>query len=151
MVLGILRGLKTTLGYFFRPKVTVQYPNQKRAYAPRFRGRHELTRYDNGLEKCVGCELCAGACPSNCITVVGAENDPEHPHSPGERYGVHWEVNLLRCIFCGYCQEACPTGALHLSRFNELAEYSREKEVYTKERLLEPRPGVFNTGKEAVG
>ncbi len=150
-MLGLLRGLRTTLWFFFRPKVTVQYPNQKREFSQRFRGLHELTRYPDGLEKCVGCELCAGACPSDCITVVGAENDPAHPHSPGERYGASWEVNILRCIFCGLCQEACPTGALHLTKFNELAANSREKQVYTKERLLEPLSGTLKTGKEALG
>ncbi len=150
-MLGLLKGLKTTLWFFFRPKVTVQYPNQKREYSQRFRGLHELTRRPDGLEKCVGCELCAGACPTGCITVVGAENDPAHPHSSGERYAAVWQVNILRCIFCGICQEACPTGALHLTRFNELADYSREIEIYTKDRLLEPPAGSPKIGKEVLG
>jgi NADH-quinone oxidoreductase subunit I len=97
--------------------------------------------YDDGLEKCIGCSLCAGACPAKCINVVAEENTDEARFSPGERYAVRYEINMLRCIFCGYCQEACPTTAIVLRQDFELASYTREENIYTKEMLLEKYPG----------
>ena len=101
---------------------------------------HFLTRYDNGLEKCIGCSLCAGACPARCIYVQAAENTDETRFSPGERYAAKYEINMIRCIFCGYCQDACPTGAIVLRKDFELADYSRDDFLYTKEMLLESAP-----------
>ena len=118
--------------------VTFQYPEERREQFPRTRWLHALTRYDNGLEKCIGCSLCAGACPAKCIYVEAAENTDKERYSPGERYAVRYEINMLRCIFCGYCQEACPTGAIVLRKDFELANYNRSDFIYTKERLLEP-------------
>jgi NADH-quinone oxidoreductase subunit I len=123
-----------------RPTETVQYPEEKREQYPRTRWRHVLTRYDNGLEKCIGCSLCAGACPARCIYVEAAENTDDNRVSPGERYAARYEINMLRCIFCGYCQDACPTGAIVLRKDFELADYAREDFLYTKEMLLEPAP-----------
>ena len=92
---------------------TFQYPEEKVPVYPRFRGRHRLHRFeDTGLEKCVGCSLCAAACPADCIRVVAAENTPEHRVSAGERYAAVYEINLARCIFCGYCEIACPFDAI---------------------------------------
>jgi NADH-quinone oxidoreductase subunit I len=104
---------------------------------PRFRGRHQLHRHDNGLEKCVGCSLCAAACPSDCIRVVAAENTTANRVSAGERYARIYEINMARCIFCGYCELACPFDAITLGNDFELSEISREALVYTKEMLLE--------------
>jgi len=129
-------GFETTLKNFFRPKVTIAYPEQKKPRSERFRGRHELRRYASGLEMCIGCELCQVACPANAITVQAAENDPANPHSPGERYAYEWRVDLLRCIFCGFCEEACPTGALHLTQEFELADVTREKLRYDRTQLV---------------
>ena len=137
----ILIGLRITFKRLWHPKVTVGYPEQKRELYPRTRWRHFLTRYENGLEKCIGCSLCAGACPAKCINVVSAENTDEERYSPGERYAVRYEINMLRCIFCGYCQEACPTGAIVLRQNFELADYKVEDFIYTKEMLLEKHPG----------
>ncbi len=92
----------------FNPIVTVQYPEQKRTVRPRFRGRHVLKRYENGLEKCIGCSLCAAACPSDAIFVEASENTDEKRFSPGERYASTYEINMLRCIYCGFCEDACP-------------------------------------------
>lgn len=134
----IITGFGITLKRLAKEKVTVQYPAERREQFPRTRWRHVLTRYDSGLERCIGCSLCAGACPARCIYVQAAENTDEKRFSPGERYSERYEINMLRCIFCGYCQDACPTGAIVLRKDFELANYEREDFIYTKEMLLEP-------------
>jgi len=134
----LARAMGVTLKYFFTKPVTNQFPDEAVAVYPRFRGRHVLKRYDNGLERCIGCSLCAAACPTDCILVEAAENTDEEQFSPGERYAKTYEINMLRCIFCGYCAEACPTEAIVLEHDFALAEYNRWDAIYTKERLLEP-------------
>lgn len=141
IVKPIVSGMKITAKRLGHEKVTIGYPEQKRDLPPRTRWRHFLTRYDSGLEKCIGCSLCAGACPAKCINVVAAENTDEERYSPGERYAVRYEINMIRCIFCGYCQEACPTGAIVLRQDFELADYKVKDFIYTKEMLLEQHPG----------
>lgn len=143
MLKAIAKGLGTTLKVLFRKKVTLNYPDVKRVRAPRFRGRHELRTYENGLEMCVGCELCQVACPAAAITVLAAENDPANPHSPGERYGYKYQVDLLRCIFCGLCEEACPTDCLHLTQDYEMANYTRESLILQKDQLVNRNPSSF--------
>src|SRR5215210_2115087 len=135
---ALARGFLTTLKHAGRPPVTVNYPDEKRPVSANFRGRHRLYRYENGLERCIGCQLCAAACPSQAILVEAAENDPEHPVSVGERYATVYEINMIRCIFCGYCEEACPVEAIRLGPEYELSDFSRHSLVYTKEMLLEP-------------
>jgi NADH-quinone oxidoreductase subunit I len=136
----IMAGLGITRRRVGQEKVTISYPEQRREQFPRTRWRHVLTRYESGLERCIGCSLCAGACPARCIYVEAAENSDEARFSPGERYAVRYEINMIRCIFCGFCQEACPTGAIVLRNDFELANYKREDFVYTKEMLLQPMP-----------
>ena len=132
-----LRGLKTTLGRVIEGPITIQYPEEKTPVYPRFRGRHKLHRFeDTHLEKCVGCSLCAAACPADCIRVVAAENDPEHRVSAGERYASVYEINLSRCIFCGYCEIACPFDAITMGHDYELSDYNRSDLIFTKEMLL---------------
>jgi len=139
-VAALVTGLKTTITEAFRPPVTLEYPEDKSVRSERYRGRHYLRRYDNGLERCIGCELCAAACPVGCILVIAAENTDENRVSPGERYAKTYEINMLRCIFCGYCEDACPVQAIVLGPEYELSDTSREKFIYTKEKLLEPLP-----------
>lgn len=136
----MLKGLWTTFRSMLDKPVTVAYPEVKRPVRKRFRGRHELKRYDNGLEKCIGCALCAAACPADAIFVEAAENTDEERYSPGERYASTYEINYLRCIFCGYCEDACPTEAIVLEDNYELSFTNRRDAIYTKDRLLVPVP-----------
>lgn len=140
-VMSMLWGLIIVLKHMFKRPITVQYPEEKRKLPQRSRGRHYLTKWEDGLERCVGCELCAIVCPSQAIYVKPAQNEPGNMHSHGERYASDFQINMLRCIYCGYCEEACPTGAIILSNEYELADYTREELIYTKEILNEHHPG----------
>ncbi len=110
--------------------------DDKRAKPERLHGRHVLNRYEDGMEKCIGCELCAGVCPARCIYVRGADNDPADPTSPGERFGFVYVINYLRCIHCDLCVEACPTEAITETKLFEFSFTSREDAIYTKDELL---------------
>ena len=143
--MGRLDGFVVTFKKLFEERVTTDYrggraksgqPDEKREKVPRAHGRHVLNRYEDGMEKCIGCELCAGVCPAKCIYVRGADNDPDDPTSPGERFGFVYEINYLRCIHCDLCVEACPTQAITESKLFEFSFSNREDAVYTREELL---------------
>ncbi|GAA1629185.1 NADH-quinone oxidoreductase subunit NuoI [Saccharothrix algeriensis] len=140
---GAVKGFGVTFSHMFKKTVTTQYPEKPDATAPRYHGRHILNRWPDGLEKCIGCELCAWACPADAIFVEGADNTDEERFSPGERYAANYQINYARCIFCGLCIEACPTRSLTMSNEYELARDKRTDLIFTKEQLLAPLlPGM---------
>src|SRR4051812_30641700 len=139
-----IAGFGVTFTTMFTRVVTEEYPEVKVPTQPRYHGRHQLNRHPDGLEKCVGCELCAWACPADAIYVEGADNTEGERFSPGERYGRVYQINYLRCIFCGLCIEACPTRALTMTNEYELAGPTRAGLIYEKQDLLGPLlPGML--------
>ncbi len=147
--MGYLKGFLVTLNKIIDREssgaiVTTEYSggtrkdrhDQKRPKALRLHGRHVLNRYEDGMEKCIGCELCAGVCPARCIYVRGQDNDPDNPVSPGERFGFVYEINYLRCIHCDLCVEACPTEAITESKLFEFSFTNRADAIYTKAELV---------------
>ena len=139
--MGYFDGFFVTFAKLFKntdtgATVTIEYPKQKQPKAQRLHGRHVLNRYADGMEKCIGCELCAGVCPARCIYVRGADNPPDDPVSPGERYGFVYEINYLRCIHCDLCVEACPTEAITETKLFEFSFTNRQDAIYTRDELL---------------
>jgi len=141
--MGYLGGFLVSLRQIGRKqRVTTQYPKEKAPKPIRVHGRHVLNRYEDGMEKCIGCELCAGVCPAKCIYVRGADNNPDNPTSPGERFGFMYEINYLRCIHCDLCVEACPTEAITETKLFEFSFTNRQDAIYTKSELLVDNQGM---------
>ncbi len=136
--MNVIKGFRTTFKHLMDDAVTVQYPEQVQKFHERYKGRHHLRRYEDGLEKCIGCSLCAAACPADAIWVEAAENTDDERYSPGERYAKTYEINMLRCIFCGYCEDACPTEAIELGHEHQMSFTDRRDAIYTKDMLIDP-------------
>lgn len=148
--MNFIRGFTTTFKHVLEEPVTLQYPEQQNPFRQRYKGRHHLRRYENGLEKCIGCSLCSAACPADAIWVEAAENTDEERYSPGERYAKTYEINMLRCIFCGYCEDACPTQAIQLGHEHELSFTNRRDSIFTKDMLIDPAAEGANDTPQTV-
>jgi NADH-quinone oxidoreductase subunit I len=136
-VVPILKGLLLTLSnfvrtLFLRHASTVQFPEQKRAHSPRYRGIHILTQREDGTPKCVACFMCATACPAECIYIEAGER----PEKQIEKYPTRFEIDLLRCVYCGFCVDACPEEAILMSRENDLVGTSRAELIIDRDRLM---------------
>ena len=131
LLIEVIKGLGLTMKYFFKPKVTINYPFEKGALSSRFRGEHALRRYESGEERCIACKLCEAVCPAQAITIESKERDD------GSRKTVRYDIDMLKCIYCGLCEESCPVDAIVQGPNFEFATETREELYYTKEKLLE--------------
>ena len=126
----LISGMALTLRYFFRRKVTLNYPHEKGPLGPRFRGEHALRRYPNGEERCIACKLCEAICPAQAITIEA------EPRADGSRRTTRYDIDMVKCIYCGLCEEACPVDAIVEGPNFEYATETREELLYDKEKLL---------------
>ena len=130
LLLELGKGMFLTLKYFFKPKVTINYPYEKGILSPRVRGEHALRRYPNGEERCIACKLCEAVCPAQAITIEA------EPRDDGSRRTTRYDIDMTKCIYCGFCQEACPVDAIVEGPNFEFSTETREELFYDKDKLL---------------
>jgi NADH-quinone oxidoreductase subunit I len=130
MLRELLSGLGVTLRYFFKPKFTLRYPEEKTPKSARFRGLHALRRYPNGEERCIACKLCEAVCPALAITIESTQRED------GTRRTTKYEIDLFKCIYCGFCEESCPVDSIVETDFLEYHFEKQGENIVTKEQLL---------------
>ena len=130
MLLELFKGLGVTLHYFFQPKFTINYPEEKTPKSNRFRGLHALRRYPNGEERCIACKLCEAVCPALAITIESTQRED------GTRRTTRYDIDLFKCIYCGFCEESCPVDSIVETRVFEYSFENRGENIMTKEMLL---------------
>ena len=126
----LLGGLKVTGAQLFKPKITIQFPEQKTPKSPRFRGLHALRRYPNGEERCIACKLCEAVCPALAITIESEQR------ADGTRRTTRYDIDLFKCVYCGFCEEACPVDAVVETPIDAFHFENRGEQIMTKGKLL---------------
>jgi len=130
LLLELLAGLRVTLRYFFKKKITVQFPEETTPISPRFRGLLALRRYPNGEERCIACKLCEAVCPALAITIDSEERDD------GSRRTTRYDIDMFKCINCGLCEESCPVDSIVVTPIHHYHMNERGQNIMTKEKLL---------------
>lgn len=131
LLLELLSGLKVTGKYFFKRKITVQFPEEKTPVSARFRGHAlALRRYPNGEERCIACKLCEAVCPALAITIESEERED------GSRRTTRYDIDAFKCIYCGLCEESCPVDSIVVTPIQHYHISERGQNIMTKEKLL---------------
>ena len=130
-LIDIVKASLVTLKYFFKQKVTINYPFEKAPLSPRFRGEHALRRYDDGTERCIACKLCEAVCPAQAITINAGEGEG------GRRTTTEYTIDMTKCIYCGLCQEACPVDSIVETMNADFVTETRDELMYGKDKLLD--------------
>jgi NADH-quinone oxidoreductase subunit I len=130
MLIELFKGLGVTLHYFFQPKFTINYPEEKTPKSNRFRGLHALRRYPNGEERCIACKLCEAVCPALAITIDSTQRED------GTRRTTRYDIDLFKCIYCGFCEESCPVDSIVETDVHEFHFENRGEHIVTKQQLL---------------